>query len=1125
VFGKREFFMKKIMVSAIQLFLSLTVLLSVWLLTGCDDPVSSPKKLPALEGTVIITGIAHVGETLTVYTSALEAEGKFAYQWIRGDSPIEGAIASFYTLVQADEGTTISVEISCSGYSGTVTSFPTGIVVSAYAVSGAIRDYTNNAAIAGVLVQLKSAGAIISQVTSGIDGAYTINNITNGAYTLYASKSGYNSETTASFNVNGANVTGKDIMLAANGNFIAVTDITGVPTSTPPVGTPLALSGTVLPSNATNKSITSWTVKTAGGTGASITGNTLTATTAGTVTVTATIANGAGVSSDYIKDFNITITTTLPVLTGTVNISGKTVVGQTLIADTTQLGGSGAISYQWVRGITDISGAVGKTYMITDADYDYRIKVRVNTNDCSGYIESPTTERVTLPNYTGTVTITGNAWAGQILTANTSGLGGSGTISYQWIRCGSPDISIGANSATYTLVEADIGSTIKFQASRSGTSGITEESNPTAIILPQLTGSVTITGNTWVGQTLTANIGSLGGSGDISYQWVRGTTNISGAINSTYTLVEADMGNTIKVRVSRSERGGTVESTATAAVLPVLTGSVTINGNTWAGQILIANTGDLVGSGILSYQWVRGLTDISGATNSTYTLAETDVGNNIKARVSRVGYGGTVESAATAILPILTGSVTITGNTRVGQTLTADTGSLEGSGAISYQWIRGTAEISDATSNVYTLVEADAGSIIGVRMSRSGYGGIVESPYVLIDTIFGLYSNVGEYLNRINSVETPFSISNALLWLSANAQSGVSYTIIIETDETLSPKTLGSTELNGKTGVSIALKGLGTERIVQIASSGSLFEVKSGVTVTINENITLKGITNNSTSLVTISGGIFKVNSGATISGNTSSSYGAGVYVSSGTLIIDGGKISGNISSSSSGGGVYVASGTFTMSGGEISGNTSSSSSSSSSYGGGIYVGSGTFTMSGGKISDNTTSTSYNYSSSTSNTSSPYGGGVYVGNGAFMMNGGEISGNTSSSSSSSIALSTFSSYGGGVSVGSGTFTMNGGEIFGNTSSSSSYSYGGGVYVESSGIFKKINGIIYGYTDEVTNSNKVVINDSVRTGNGHAVYINSTHRRDKDVTAVQKLYANGSIYTNPPDVPDANGWIE
>lgn len=85
---------------------------------------------------------------------------------------------------------------------------------------------------------------------------------------------------------------------------IPVSGITGIP-STATVGT-LTLNGTVAPADATNKTIT-WAVKSAGTTGASVAGNVLTTTAAGTVTVTATVAGGTDAGTAYTQDFTITV--------------------------------------------------------------------------------------------------------------------------------------------------------------------------------------------------------------------------------------------------------------------------------------------------------------------------------------------------------------------------------------------------------------------------------------------------------------------------------------------------------------------------------------------------------------------------------------------------------------------------------------------------------------------------------------------------------------------------------------------------------------------------------------------------------------------------------------------------
>jgi hypothetical protein len=95
------------------------------------------------------------------------------------------------------------------------------------------------------------------------------------------------------------------ITISAEGAFVAVTGITGVPEDGV-AGSPVSLAGaTVVPSNATNKTI-SWTVATPGAGVTSITGSSFTPTTAGTVTLTARILSGLG-DGPYTQDFTFEI--------------------------------------------------------------------------------------------------------------------------------------------------------------------------------------------------------------------------------------------------------------------------------------------------------------------------------------------------------------------------------------------------------------------------------------------------------------------------------------------------------------------------------------------------------------------------------------------------------------------------------------------------------------------------------------------------------------------------------------------------------------------------------------------------------------------------------------------------
>ena len=90
-----------------------------------------------------------------------------------------------------------------------------------------------------------------------------------------------------------------------NDNFISVTDIINVPSETMAF-MPLQLSGTVVPSNASNQTIT-WSIVNGGSTNATITGNIFNATAEGSAIVKATVINGIAVGSNFEKNFTISV--------------------------------------------------------------------------------------------------------------------------------------------------------------------------------------------------------------------------------------------------------------------------------------------------------------------------------------------------------------------------------------------------------------------------------------------------------------------------------------------------------------------------------------------------------------------------------------------------------------------------------------------------------------------------------------------------------------------------------------------------------------------------------------------------------------------------------------------------
>ena len=297
---------------------------------------------------------------------------------------------------------------------------------------------------------------------------------------------------------------------------------------------------------------------------------------------------------------------------------------------------------------------------------------------------------------TGGPGITGRVWAGETLTATTDliededGLTGA-TFTYQWLVDGA-EIN-GATDSTYIVIAADEGKPIEVRVAFTDDAGNPESltSNPFRSAPPLIirdvpviasntpaTGAPTITGTVRVGETLTANTTDISDSDGLNkatftYQWLADDTDITDATGSTYALVAADEGKTVKVRLSFTDDAGNDESLTSAPTAAVTasntpaTGEPTITGTAQVGETLTANTTGIADSdGLINatftYQWLADDTDITDATGSTYTLAAADEEKTVKVRLSFTddrGHQETLTSTATAAVTAAPSPLTV----------------------------------------------------------------------------------------------------------------------------------------------------------------------------------------------------------------------------------------------------------------------------------------------------------------------------------------------------------------------------------------------------------------------------------------------------------------------------------
>ena len=390
---------------------------------------------------------------------------------------------------------------------------------------------------------------------------------------------------------------------------------------------------------------------------------------------------------------------------------------------------------------------------------------------------------------TGGPGITGLPRVGEVLTATTSRIADAdgvenASFSYQWVRhdpAANTDTDIpGETGSTYTVTREDRDRAIKVRVSFTDDGGNHETLTSFALlVLPPVntpaTGQPTISGRIEVGQTLTADTSGISDHDGLdnvaySYQWIRndGTsdTDITDATDSTHTLADADGGQTIKVRVSFTDDAGNDERLTSVATNEVAAADPTEPPGRPSNLTGAANPDGTVtlrwdapdDDSVTSYQILRRRpgegeetllvhVNDTGSTATEYTDNDVtpDVGHAYRVKAINAA-GLSKQSNFVNVTPgqpaepaqnnPATGTPGISGTVQVGETLTADTSGIADEDGLtnvtfSYQWIVSDGgadiDITSATDSSYTLVDADEGLVIKVRVSFTDDAGNEEA--------------------------------------------------------------------------------------------------------------------------------------------------------------------------------------------------------------------------------------------------------------------------------------------------------------------------------------------------------------------------------------------------------------
>ena len=403
-------------------------------------------------------------------------------------------------------------------------------------------------------------------------------------------------------------------------------------------------------------------------------------------------------------------------ITLTLGVAGSpTITGQPA-NQTAPLGGSAtftviatgtSLTYQWYKGSDKISGATQSSYTVSSITSSsagtYHVVVTnangsVTSADATLTIGAAVAPAITTQPASQTVKVGATATFSVVAS-------GSGPLTYQWYYNGSQ--IAGATSSSYSVTTtASSGGGYYVIVTNSVGTAQSNTATLTVLTTPVITQQPT-SATVFSTQTVTLTVVATGGN--LSYQWYKDGTAISGATSATYTFTaQSSPSNAGTYKVVVSNVAGSVSSssvTVTVQPAPTIT-TQPANVSVGVGSTATFTVG-ATGSG-LTFQWYKNGAAVSGATSTSYTTPATvqnDSGATFYCVVSNPAGSATSNSATLTVVPkpVITAQPT-SKTVSSGQTATFTvTANSPNSKTLTYAWYKvGSTTVLNTTASYVT---------------------------------------------------------------------------------------------------------------------------------------------------------------------------------------------------------------------------------------------------------------------------------------------------------------------------------------------------------------------------------------------------------------------------------------